>query len=85
MAAERLTSAQEDQHPRLCPFEVGKSYTKEDIYRIFEVSAARRGGNWNTGYTKYDGYWFIFSNIGTGFVAYASWKAASASTNRPAS
>ena len=65
MAAERLTSAQEDQHPRLCPFEVGKSYTKEDIYRIFEVSAARRGGNWNTGYTKYDGYWFIFSNIGT--------------------
>jgi hypothetical protein len=65
MAAERLTSAKEDQHPRICPFEVGKSYTKEDIYRIFEVSAARRGGNWNTGYTKYDGYWFIFSNIGT--------------------
>jgi hypothetical protein len=65
MAAERLTSAQEQQSPRHCPFEVGKSYTKEDIYRIFEVSSARRGGNWNTGYTKYDGYWFIFSNIGT--------------------
>ncbi len=65
MAAERLPSAKEDLHPRLCPFEVGKSYTKEDIYRIFEVSAARRGGNWNTGYTKYEGYWFIFSNIGT--------------------
>lgn len=65
MAAERLPSAKEDQHSRLCPFEVGKSYSKEDIYRIFEVSAARRGGNWNTGYTKYDGYWFIFSNIGT--------------------
>jgi hypothetical protein len=65
MAAERLTSTKEDSHPRICPFEVGKAYTKEDIYRIFEVSAARRGGNWNTGYTKYDGYWFIFSNIGT--------------------
>ena len=65
MAAERLPEPNNQQAPRLCPFEVGKTYTKESIYRIFEVSEKRRNGNWNTGYTKYEGYWFIFSNIGT--------------------
>lgn len=65
MAAERLVESLEQPAPRLCPFEVGKEYTKESIYRIFEVAEKRRNGNWNTGYTKYDGYWFIFSNIGT--------------------
>jgi len=66
MAAFHVPSQPSEQpaDPPLCPFEVGKSYSKEDIYRIFEVPAARRGGNWNTGYTKFDGRWFIFSNIG---------------------
>lgn len=67
MAAQRLPTppAEQPAEPPLCPFEVGKTYTKEDIYRIFEVPAKQRGGNWNTGYTKFDGRWFIFSNIGT--------------------
>ncbi|MGE4371250.1 MAG: HNH endonuclease, partial [Burkholderiaceae bacterium] len=29
------------------------------------VPEDRQGGNWNTGYTRYDDTWFIFCNIGT--------------------
>lgn len=45
-------------------FEIGSKYTKNDIYNICEVPAAKQKGNWNTGYTNYDGDWFIFCNIG---------------------
>ncbi len=66
MAAHRLTEEPiSPAEPTLCPFEVGKTYTKDDIYRIFEVPERQQKGNWNTGYTKYQGAWFIFSNIGT--------------------
>lgn len=46
------------------PFSVGDSYTKSDIYRICAVPAERQKGNWNTGYTNYNGDWFIFCGIG---------------------
>ncbi len=66
MSAERLPAqSPEDHKPSICPFEVGKAFTKIDIYRIFEVPEQRQKGNWNTGYTKYAGRWFIFSNVGT--------------------
>lgn len=64
MAAQRLTDALPPAtEPALCPFEVGKTYSKDDIYRIFEVPDKQQKGNWNTGYTKYAARWFIFSNI----------------------
>lgn len=46
------------------PFFVGESYTKADIYRICEVPEAKQKGNWNTGYTQYEGDWFLFCGVG---------------------
>ena len=48
-----------------CAFVVGNKYTKSDIYAICGVPANKQNGNWNTGYTNYDGDWFIFCNVGT--------------------
>jgi len=47
------------------PFKVDRRYTKRDIYRILNVPKSKQKGNWNTGYHRYDGNWFIFCNIGT--------------------
>lgn len=46
-------------------FVVGQRYTKDDVYRICRVPPERQKGNWNTGYTQWNGEWFIFCNIGT--------------------
>lgn len=46
-------------------FVVGQCYTKDNIYRICRVPPDKQKGNWNTGYTKWNGEWFIFCNIGT--------------------
>jgi len=46
------------------PFSVGKKYTKQDIYSICDVPVERQKGNWNTGYTNYDGDWFVFCGVG---------------------
>lgn len=65
MAAQPLSDVPAARiDPALCPFEVGNTYNKEDIFRIFEVPVKQRKGNWNTGYTKYAGHWFICSNLG---------------------
>ena len=46
-------------------FVVGQQYVKEDIYRICNVQPDKQKGNWNTGYTQWNGEWFIFCNLGT--------------------
>lgn len=46
------------------PFKEGDSYTRTDIYNILKVPKAKRRGNWETGYNRYNKDWFIFSNIG---------------------
>jgi len=46
-------------------FATGDQYTKKDIYRILSVPESKRGGNWDTGYHKYDDQWFVFCNVGT--------------------
>lgn len=45
-------------------FVVGDQYTKSRIYRICSVPIEKQKGNWNTGYTSYEGDWFIFCNVG---------------------
>lgn len=44
-------------------FEVGFQYTRDKIYDLAEVPVEQQRGNWNTGYTKYRGEWFIFCHI----------------------
>lgn len=46
-------------------FEVGKKYSRKDIYRIINVPTELQGGNWDTGYNRYNNDWFIFANINT--------------------
>ncbi len=45
-------------------FSVGGEYSKNDIYRICKVPQERQKGSWNTGYTRFEGDWFIFCNVG---------------------
>jgi len=45
-------------------FEVGAKYTRRDVYEIVAVPEDRRRGNWETGYTSFNGEVFIFANIG---------------------
>lgn len=43
---------------------VGRQYTKEDLYTIFNIPIESRKGSWNTGYVKHKGNVFLFVNIG---------------------
>ena len=45
-------------------FKVGQRYSRKDIYHILNIPPAH-GGNWDTGYNKHNGDWFIFCNLGT--------------------
>jgi putative restriction endonuclease len=45
-------------------FKIGAKYTRHRIYEILEVPVDRRRGNWETGYTSFNGQVFIFANIG---------------------
>lgn len=45
-------------------FIVGEKYSKADIYQMCAVPVEKQKGNWNTGYTSYQGDWFIFCNVG---------------------
>ncbi len=47
------------------PFNINGEYTKKDIYRILGVPKEIQGGNWDTGYNRYNGDYFIFANIAT--------------------
>jgi len=44
------------------PLTVGKEYTRKDIRKIFNIPG-EKGGNFDTGYSEYDGRYFIFSTI----------------------
>jgi 5-methylcytosine-specific restriction protein A len=45
-------------------FETGGTYTRLDVYDVVGVPAERRRGNWETGYTSFEGEVFIFATIG---------------------
>jgi len=45
-------------------FEIGKLYTREDVTELIAMPLERRGGNWDTGYDRYDGEYFLFCNVG---------------------
>ncbi len=42
---------------------VGESYSRDAVQRMLDVPLNKRGGNWDTGYTEWDGQFFIFCNI----------------------
>ncbi len=46
-------------------FQRGQLYTRADVAeRIGLPQALRRGGNWDTGYSRWDSEYFIFCNVG---------------------
>jgi 5-methylcytosine-specific restriction enzyme A len=45
-------------------FIVDKEYKRKDIYRVIGLPENTKGGNWDTGYNKYNNDYFIFANIG---------------------
>ena len=44
-------------------FIVGKQYSRKDIYGLLHVPTEKRRGNWETGYTKYQGEYYVFVNV----------------------
>ena len=44
-------------------FQIDKEYTKRDIYRVIGLPENTHGGNWDTGYNKFNDDYFIFANI----------------------
>jgi len=46
------------------PFKIGKKYKRKDIYKIIGIPEDTRGGNWDTGYNKYNNDYFLFCNVG---------------------
>lgn len=46
-------------------FSVGEYYTRKDVYRIVNVPVAQQGGNWDTGYTRFNNDSYVFANVGT--------------------
>ena len=45
-------------------FSHNKIYSKEDIYKFFNVPEDQQKGKWHNGYCEHNGDWFIFANIG---------------------
>jgi hypothetical protein len=50
---------------RECPFVVGNTYTREDVYELLSVPEEKRRGNWETGYNRWGDDLFIFSTVGS--------------------
>lgn len=46
-------------------FDVGAQYTRAQIQDILGLPDDRRGGDWTTGYTRFENELFIFCNIGS--------------------
>jgi 5-methylcytosine-specific restriction protein A len=55
----------DNKHVTLPLFEVGKYYSRKDVYSIVIVPKSQQGGNWDTGYTRYKDDSFVFANVGT--------------------
>lgn len=54
-------------------FRVKELYSRNDIYKILNVPVNKQGGIWNTGYTKYNGEYYVFANLskeGAGLHSY---------------
>lgn len=45
-------------------FEITKTYTKNDIYKILAVPEDIQRGAWDTGYREYNGAIYLFINVG---------------------
>lgn len=45
-------------------FNIGERYTREQIATLIAMPAARQGGNWMTGYDKWNDEYFVFCNVG---------------------
>jgi putative restriction endonuclease len=45
-------------------FKIGELYTRAEIQEALSVPEERRGGDWATGYTNYDGQIYVFCNVG---------------------
>lgn len=43
---------------------INKLYTKNDLYKIFNVATFLQGGKWRNGYCDHRGVHFIFANLG---------------------
>ncbi|GLS36255.1 hypothetical protein GCM10010869_18440 [Mesorhizobium tianshanense] len=49
----------------MAAFDIGQNYTRADVQETLNVPHERRGGNWDTGYSEYEGAFYVFCNIGT--------------------
>lgn len=49
----------------LTKFDPSRTYTRASVQDHLEVPKDRRGGNWDTGYTKFEDEFFVFTNVGT--------------------
>ncbi|MBJ6360362.1 DUF3427 domain-containing protein [Paenibacillus sp. MAHUQ-46] len=45
-------------------FVVGEFYSRKDVYQIMSVPEGKRGGNWDTGYSRFNNDCYVFANIG---------------------
>lgn len=43
---------------------VNDLYTKNDLYKIFNVSKEHQNGKWRNGYCEHEGEYFVFANLG---------------------
>jgi putative restriction endonuclease len=42
----------------------GEKYTRKEVQELLRVPEDRQGGDWDTGYTNYEGELYIFCNVG---------------------
>ena len=42
----------------------GLKYTRADLYEILGVPDGKRGGDWATGYTRYENAFYVFTTVG---------------------
>lgn len=45
-------------------FVVGNTYTRDQVADLIEMPLDRRGGNWNTGYDRWNDNFYLFCNVG---------------------
>jgi putative restriction endonuclease len=46
-------------------FKIGEKYTRKEVQELLRVPDDRQGGDWDTGYTSYEGALYIFCNVGS--------------------
>ena len=47
-----------------CLYEVGREYSRSDIYELLELKEAEQGGDWLNGYHRHGGDYYVFCNVG---------------------